>query len=144
MLFDKLSLMLAIVIVSLANALQFFFMLSPTQTFSAVMFSFLHGFGATTVTVTPAYLAGKLFGEKDFSAVYSVVSIFAMAGAGIAPIFGGFFFGGETTSGQSDGNTLVWAWLIMGLIGLGLYVVTVLVRPKWETAGASHGTAAAQ
>ena len=29
-LFDKLSLMLAIVIVSLANALQFFFMLSPS------------------------------------------------------------------------------------------------------------------
>ena len=132
-LFDKLKLMLAIVIVALANALQFFFMLNPASTFNGVMFAFLHGFGATMVTVTPAYLAGKLFGEKDYSAVYSVVSIFALIGAGVAPIFGGFFFGGESTSDQSSGHTLVWAWLIMGLIGLGFYVVTVLVRPRWET-----------
>ena len=142
-LFDKLNLMAAIVIVSLANALQFFFMLSPTHMLNAVMFSFLHGFGATMVTVTPAYLASKLFGEKDYSAVYSVVSIFAMAGAGIAPIFGGFFFGGETSSDQSHGHTLVWAWLIMGLIGLALYVVTVLVRPKWESADPTRQAAEA-
>ncbi len=133
-LFDKLKLMLAIVIVALANAMQFFFMLNPAVPFNAVMFALLHGFGATMVTVTPAYLASKLFGEKDYSGVYSVVSIFALIGAGVAPIFGGFFFGAEGTSDQSHGHTLVWAWLIMGLIGLGLYIVTVLVRPKWESA----------
>ncbi len=131
-LFDRLPLMLAIIIVSLANALQFAFMLSPSTIVSGALFGFLHGFGATMVTVTPAYLASKLFGEKDYSAVYGTVSVFALAGAAIAPIFGGFFYGAETTSDNSHATTLVWAWLIMGLIGLGLYIVTVLAKPRWE------------
>ena len=133
-LFDRMNLMLAIILVSAANAAQFFFMLSPTNAVNSTLFSFLHGFGATMVTVTPAYLAAKLFGERDYASVYSYVSIFAMAGAGIAPIFGGFFFGGQDSSTATHATTLVWAWLVMGVIGLGLYIVTVLAKPKWEVA----------
>ncbi|MDN5766676.1 MAG: MFS transporter [Humibacillus sp.] len=131
-LFDKLPLMVAIIIVSLANAVQFAFMLSPSSITSGALFGFLHGFGATMVTVTPAYLASKLFGERDYSAVYGSVSVFALGGAALAPIFGGFFYGGATTSDNNHATSLVWAWLVMGLIGLGFYIVTVLSKPKWE------------
>ena len=135
--FDRFPLMVAIVIVSLANALQFAFMLSPSTITSGALFGFLHGFGATMVTVTPAYLASRLFGEKDYAAVYGAVSAFALGGAALAPIFGGFFYGGATTSDNSHATSLVWAWLVMGLIGLGFYIVTVLAKPKWEVPAAA-------
>jgi MFS family permease len=118
LLFDKAKLMVAIGLVSLANAAQFFFMLSPTTMASGSAFAFLHGFGATMVTVTPAYLA-----------VYASVSIFAMLGAALAPLFGGFFYGTATTTTQGHAHTLVWAWLIVGLVGFALYVVTVVIKP---------------
>ncbi len=132
--FDKLGLMPAIILIALANAAQFIFMLNPHDMVRGTLFNILHGFGATMVTVTPAYLAAKLFGEKDYSAVYGSVSIFAMLGAAIAPIFGGLFFGGKATSGFGNAQGLVWAWLVMGLIGLAFYIVTVLIRPRWENA----------
>lgn len=125
-LFDKTKLIIAIGIVSLANAAQFFFMLSPHSIMNATLFSFLHGFGATMVTVTPAYLAARLFGERDYSAVYASVSVFAMMGAAVAAPF----YGTPTTSDASHASTLVWAWLIMGIIGFALYIVTILIKPK--------------
>lgn len=135
-LFDRLGLMLAIVLVSAANAAQFFFMLNPTNLANAALFNTLHGFGATMVTVTPAYLAARLFGQKHYAANYGWVSAFAMAGAGLAPLFGALFFGSsKATSDYAHAETLVWAWLVMGVVGLGFYIVTVLVKPRWEPAG---------
>lgn len=135
-LFDKMPLMAAIVVVSAANAAQFFFMLSPTTMVNGVLFNLLHGFGATMVTVTPAYLAAKMFGPKNYSANYGWVSMFALGGAGLAPLFGALFFGSsKATSDTGHATTLVWAWLVMGLIGLGFYIVTVLAKPKWEPEG---------
>ncbi|HRW19185.1 MAG TPA: MFS transporter [Dermatophilaceae bacterium] len=132
-LYDRLSLILAIALISLANAAQFFFMLKPDSMVSAVMFNLLHGFGATMVTITPAYLAGKLFGDRDYAAVYGWVSTFALLGAAIAPIFGGFFYGSsKETSGLANAQSLVWAWLVMGLVGFVLYLVTVRLKPHWE------------
>ena len=129
-LFDKTKLLIAIGIVSLANAAQFFFMLSPHSVFNASFFAFLHGFGATMVTVTPAYLAARLFGERDYSAVYAAVSVFAMLGAAVAAPFGVLFYGTPETSTSAHASTLVWAWLIMGLIGFVLFAVTVMIKPK--------------
>lgn len=135
-LFDRLGLLVAIVAVSAANALQFFFMLAPTTVVNGTLFNLLHGFGATMVTVTPAYLAARLFGQKHYAANYGWVSAFAMAGAGVAPLFGGLFYGSsKATSDAAHATTLVWAWLVMGLIGLGLYIVTVLLKPRWEPEG---------
>lgn len=132
-LYDRLTLILAIALISLANAAQFFFMLKPDSRVSAVMFNLLHGFGATMVTITPAYLAGKLFGDRDYAAVYGWVSTFALLGAAIAPIFGGFFYGSsKETSGLANAQSLVWAWLVMGLVGFVLYLVTVRLKPHWE------------
>ena len=129
-LFDKTKLIIAVGIVSLANAAQFFFMLSPHSVFNASFFAFLHGFGATMVTVTPAYLAARLFGERDYSAVYASVSVFAMLGAAVAAPFGVLFYGTPETSTSAHASTLVWAWLIMGLIGFVLFAVTVMIKPK--------------
>ena len=140
-LFDKMKLMLAIGIVSLANAAQFFFMLSPHSVFNATLFSFLHGFGAPMVTVPLAYLAARLFGERDYSAVYASVSVFAMIGAAVAAPFGAMFYGTATTSDASHATTLVWAWLFMGLIGFALYVATVLVKPKLPETEAADAAA---
>lgn len=131
-LFDKMSLIIAIGIVSLANAAQFFFMLAPTTILNGMLFSFLHGFGATMVTVTPAYLAAKLFGDRDYAAVYGAVSMFATGGAVAAAPFGLLFYTGET----GNPTNLVWAWLVMGLIGFALYLFTVWTKPKWETVDA--------
>lgn len=133
--YDKVKLMLAIGIVSLANAAQFFFMLAPTNEFNGTMFAILHGFGATMVTITPAYLAARLFGDRDYAAVYGWVSVFALGGAGLAPFFTPFFYGGKDTSGFANAQSLVWGWLVMGLIGFAFFIVTVLVKPKWEPEG---------
>lgn len=138
-LFDKTPLMVAIIIVSAANAAQFFFMFSPTNVWIGTAFSVLHGFGATMVTVTPAYLAAKLFGDRDYAAVYGAVSVFATMGAVVAAPFGLLFWAGD----DRDPANLIWAWLVMGLIGLALYVVTVLLKPKWEAAPSETATAAA-
>ena len=81
------------------------------------------------VTVTPAYLAAKLFGDRDYAAIYGSVSIFATAGAVVAAPFGLLFYTGTTGSPQN----LVWAWLVMGLIGFALYLFTVWTKPKWES-----------
>lgn len=97
-----------------------------------MLFSFLHGFGATMVTVTPAYLAAKLFGDRDYAAVYGAVSMFATGGAVAAAPFGLLFYTGET----GNPTNLVWAWLVMGLIGFALYLFTVWTKPKWETVDA--------
>lgn len=126
-LFDHASVMLTIVIVAAANTAQFFFMLSPTTQFKGLMFALLHGFGATMVTVTPAYLTAKLFGDRDYPAVFGTVSIFINTGMVVAAPFGLPFYDG--VSGKP--GVLVWAWMGAGLLGLLFYIGTVLLRPKW-------------
>lgn len=133
-LFDKAGVGKAIFLVALANAAQFIFMLSPTNLANATLFTALHGFGATMVTVTPAYLAATLFGDRDYAAVYGSVSIFSTLGAVLAAPFGLLFYTGKSGSPTA----LVWAWLVMALIGWALYLVTVRTRPQWERTGAAE------
>lgn len=138
-LFDKTALIAAIGLVSAANAVQFVFMLSPHSALNGVLFTLLHGFGATLVTVAPAYLAARLFGERDYSAVYASVSVFAMLGATAAAPFGTLFYGTATTSDAPHATMLVWAWLVMGLIGSALYVLAIVLTPTAAIGRASRG-----
>lgn len=138
-LFDHVSLMLTIVIVAVANTAQFYFMLYPTNTFNGLMFAFLHGIGATMVTVTPAFLTAKLFGDRDYSAVFGSVSVFITTGMVVAAPFGLLFYDGVS----GNPATLVWAWMGTGLAGLLFYILTVLLRPKWDSASRTPATDAA-
>ncbi|MDQ6595481.1 MFS transporter [Bacillus salipaludis] len=91
-LFDKLGLITTLFIISAGSLLSFLFLMKANIVLPAILYTIFSGIGSTAVTVTPAFLTGALFGEKEFSAKYGVVSIFISLGAAVTPIVSGAIF----------------------------------------------------
>lgn len=91
-LFDKLGIITTVFIISASSLLSFLFLTKANILLPAIMYTIFSGIGSTAVTVTPAYLTGALFGEREYGSKYGIVAIFISLGAAITPIVSGALY----------------------------------------------------
>ena len=56
------------------------------------VFAVFFGFGYSTLSVPYSYLTGAIFGDREFSGIYSVCTMLSTAGGAVGPVLSGFIF----------------------------------------------------
>jgi MFS family permease len=125
--FDRLGLITTLFIISAGSIVSFLFLMKANIVLPAVLFSVFSGLGATAVTVTPAYITGALYGEKEYGAKYGVVSIFISLGAAITPIVSGAIYNINHSYGL-----LLNVLIVLSVVQFGLFLLAIKTKPKFD------------
>lgn len=91
-LYDKLGLIKTLTFIVASDIICFLFLLKANLLIPGILYTLFSALGSTAVTVTPAYLTGALFGEKEYSSKYGTVALFTSLGAAVAPIAAGLIY----------------------------------------------------
>ncbi|MBT2655585.1 MFS transporter [Bacillus sp. ISL-18] len=126
-LFDKLGSVTTLLIISAGSLVSFLFLMKANIILPAILYTVFSGIGSTAVTVTPAYMTGALFGEKEFGAKYGVVAIFISLGAAITPIVSGAIY---HISHSYD--SLLTVLMVLSIVQFGLFFIAAKIKPKFE------------
>lgn len=124
-LYDSLGLFITITIICIGSFAALFFMMHGNLLIPGILFTIGMGIGGTAVTVTPAYLTGALFGEKDYGAKYGIVAIFTSLGAAITPIVSGAIY-----SINQSYDLLIYVLLGLTVAEIILFTVAIKTKPK--------------
>ncbi|WP_045524536.1 MFS transporter [Neobacillus niacini] len=126
-LFDKLGLITTVLFISAGSLVSFLFLMKANVVLPAILYSIFSGIGSTAITVTPAYITGALYGEKEYGANYGAVSIFISLGAGITPIVSGALYNINHSYGLIL-NVLI----ILSIVQFLLFFIAVKTKPKFS------------
>ncbi|TWD93226.1 sugar phosphate permease [Neobacillus bataviensis] len=126
-LFDKLGLVTTLLIISAGSLVSFLFLMKANIILPAILYTVFSGIGSTAVTVTPAYMTGALFGEKEFGAKYGVVAIFISLGAAITPIVSGAIYHISHSYGS-----LLTVLMVLSIVQFGLFFMAAKIKPKFD------------
>lgn len=126
-LFDKLGLVTTLLIISAGSLVSFLFLMKANIILPAILYTVFSGIGSTAVTVTPAYMTGALFGEKEFGAKYGVVAIFISLGAAITPIVSGAIYNISHSYGS-----LLTVLMVLSIVQFGLFFIAAKIKPKFD------------
>lgn len=129
-LFDNVPLKLMIVLVSACNVVSFLCLMGAGQLWLAVLAMVLTGFGATICTLAPTQVAAVIFGRKEFSSIFGVVSMFTTLGTALCAVFANNIL---AASGQSWQVLLV-AMIVAAAVCAVLFLLALLTRPKFAEA----------
>lgn len=124
-LFDKIGSMLTILIICTGSIVGFLFLFKANLVLPGIMYTIFNALGATAVTVTPAYLTGALYGEKEYSAKYGTISLFNSLGVAITPIISGFIYNIHHSYGLLM-NTLI----ILTVVQFALFIIAIKTKPQ--------------
>ena len=124
-LYDKLGLITTLLIITAGSLISFVFLMKGNLLIPGILFTGIPAFGATAVTVTPAYLTGALFGEKEFSAKYGTVSLFTSLGAAITPLVAGLIYNLNHSYGL-----LINILIVLSVVEFGLFFIAIKTKPK--------------
>ncbi|MBS4172850.1 MFS transporter [Bacillus sp. FJAT-49736] len=124
--FDKAGLILTVLIISAGSIVSFLFIMKANVLVPAILYTIFSGVGATAVTVTPAYLTGALYGEKEYAGKYGVVAIFISLGAAIAPIVSGAVYNINHSYGL-----LLNVLIILAVVQFVLFFISVKTKPSF-------------
>lgn len=125
--YDKLGLLTTLLIICGGSLVSFLLLFKGDILIVALLYTAVAAFGATAVTVTPAYLTGALYGEKEYSAKYGTVSLFNSLGAAIAPIVAGLIY----NINQSYG-ILIYTLIILAVVEFILFFIAIKTKPKFS------------
>ncbi|MFD4932188.1 MFS transporter [Peribacillus butanolivorans] len=126
--FDKLGLITTLLIISAGSLVSFPFLMNANLVLPAILYAVFAGLGSTAITVTPAYITGALYGEKEYGAKYGVVSIFISLGAGITPIVSGAIYSINHSYGLVL-NVLI----VLSIVQFALFFIAVKTKPKFAS-----------
>ncbi|WP_352925919.1 MFS transporter [Peribacillus simplex] len=126
-LFDRLGLTATLLIISAGSLVSFLFLMNANLLLPAILYGAFSGLGATTVTVTPAYITGALYGEREFGAKYGIVSIFISLGAAITPIISGAIYNINHSYGL-----LLHVLIVLSVVQFVLFFVAIKTKPKLD------------
>ncbi|MFS0784423.1 MFS transporter [Bacillus sp. 1P06AnD] len=124
-LFDKLGLISAVFIISAGSLISFFFLMKADILPLAILYTIFSGIGATAVTVTPAYVTGVLFGEKEYGGIYGVVSIFVSMGAAVTPVVAGAIY-----NINHSYSLLLEILIALAVVQFVLFFIAAKTKPK--------------
>lgn len=134
--FDKVGLFTTVFIISAGSIISFLFLYKANVLLPAILFTIFSGIGSTAVTVTPAYLTGALFGEKEYGSKYGVVAIFISLGAAITPIVSGAIYNINHSYGL-----LINSLIVLAVVQFGLFFLAVKTKPLFKPESADKGAA---
>lgn len=127
-LYDKLGTITMLVIICGSGLLSFVFVMHANLLIPGILYSVFTGFGATAVTVTPAFLTSSLFGEKEFSAKFGTVSLFSSLGAALTPIVSGAIY-----NINHSYSLLITVLMILSVVLFGIFLLAIKTKPKFNT-----------
>jgi MFS family permease len=55
-------------------------------------FALFFGFGYATLSVPYSYLTSEIFGDREFSGIYSISTMLSSAGGAVGPVLSGFLY----------------------------------------------------
>ncbi len=127
-LYDKLGTITTLLIICGSGLVSFLFLMRGDLLIPGILYTIFTGFGATAVTVTPAYLTSSLFGEKEYSAKFGIVSLFSSLGAALTPIVSGAIYNINHSYGL-----LLNVLIVLSIVLFGLFVIAIKTKPKVNT-----------
>ncbi|MBY0122904.1 MFS transporter [Bacillus sp. S/N-304-OC-R1] len=127
-LYDKLGLLKTLTFIVASDVICFLFLMKGNLLIPGILYTVFSALGSTAVTVTPAYLTAALFGEKEYSSKYGVVSLFTSLGAAIAPIVTGFIYNINHTYGL-----MIKMLIVLAVVEFILFFVAIKTKPKFST-----------
>lgn len=126
-LFDKISLFTALILLNVCSAISFIFLFSGETIWGGIGYAVFTGFGATALTIAPSYVTAKLFGEKDFSSIFGIVSLFTSLGTALSPVASGILYGVNNSY-----ELILYTLIVLSIVGLVLFVLSVKARPNLD------------
>ncbi|CQR45904.1 putative MFS-type transporter YhjX [Paraliobacillus sp. PM-2] len=125
-LFDKVNLVTALIILSVCNILSFVSLLGADKLIPGLLYATFTGVGATALTIAPSYVTAKIFGEKDFSSIFGVVSIFSSLGTALAAVVSGVLY-----SINNSYILVLYTLMVLAAVSFILYALAVKTKPKY-------------
>lgn len=126
-LYDKLGLIKTLTFIVTSDIICFLFLMKGNLLIPGILFTVFSALGSTAVTVTPAYLTAALFGEKEYSSKYGIVSLFTSLGAAIAPIVSGLIYNINHSYGL-----LIKTLIALAVVEFILFFIAIKTKPKFE------------
>ncbi|MFS0781806.1 MFS transporter [Bacillus sp. 1P06AnD] len=123
-LFDKMGSIPTVFIISAGSLISFLFLMKANIVSLAILYTIFSGIGSTAITVTPAFMTGALFGEREYGAKYGIVAIFISLGSAITPIVSSLIYNINHSYGLLL-NTLI----ILAIVQFGLFFIASKTRP---------------
>ena len=126
-LLDKINLRVMIIALGVCNMASFVCLLGASNLVWGFGYALFTGFGATALTIVPTTITSVVFGKKDFSGIFGVMSMCSSLGTALSPIFASAMLA----------LTGSWEVLLITLIGVSvasivLYNFALAIRPKFE------------
>lgn len=125
-LYDKLGLLTTLAIIVTSDIICFLFLMKGNYLIPGLLYTVFAALGSTAVTVTPAYLTSVLFGEKEFSTKYGIVSLFTSLGAAITPLVSGFIY-----NINHSYALLLNVLIVLAVVEFILFFIAVKTKPKF-------------
>ena len=126
-LYDRIGLITTILIICGGNILSFVFLIKGNILLFGILYCLFAGLGVMAITVTPSYVTGSLYGEKDFSAKFGIVSLFTSLGAAITPIITGAIYNVNHSYGM-----LINVLIVLSVVTFVLFVIAIKTKPKFD------------
>ncbi len=127
-LFDLMNTRVVLIILGVCNLLSFVSLIFASSLTFGILYSLFTAMGACALTIAPTYVASVLFGRRDFSGIFGVLSMFTSVGTAIAAVFGGLLL-----NATGSWNIVLYALMALAIISMVLYLVALSLKPKWET-----------
>ena len=127
--FDKINLKIVMIIIGICNVLSFICLMNGGNFWMAILYTAFTGVGATAATVAPSVLTASLFGVKDFSSIFGVVSLCSSLGAALSATVASAIL-------ASTGNNytiLLTTLIVLAIVAMAFFVVSLMTKPKYET-----------
>lgn len=124
-LYDKLGLIQTLAIIVASDIICFLFLMKGNLLIPGILFAVFASLGSTAVTVTPAYLTGVLYGEKDYSSKYGTISLFISLGAALAPIVAGLIY-----NINHSYELLIKMLIVFAVVEFLLFFIAIKFKPK--------------
>ena len=122
-LFDRFGLVKIVVALGMCNLASLASLALVPHMAGGVGYAVFTGLGATAFTIAPTYVTASVFGQRDFSAIFGVVSAFSSLGSALSPVFGS----AALSLGGSWGAVLA---MLCALAVAGTALYTVAVRKR--------------
>lgn len=58
----------------------------------AFVFAIAYGFSVVVSTLSPSFMTGDLFGQKDYGAIFGMVQIFCVGGSSVGVVLSGIIY----------------------------------------------------
>ncbi|MFL0366024.1 MFS transporter [Pseudobacillus sp. 179-B 2D1 NHS] len=126
-LYDKLGLIKTLTFIVASDIICFLFLLKANLLIPGILYTLFSALGSTAVTVTPAYLTGALFGEKEYSSKYGTVALFTSLGAAVAPIAAGLIYNINHSYGL-----LIKVLIALAVVEFVLFFIAIKSKPKFD------------